>query len=370
MKRDSLAATAVLLLMAVSMDGAPLGNRQRRQLLDANPTGCVTSVIAYGHSSTGSLGLADCTFSDGTYYDRYAFSGTAGDLITISLRPLDVTLTNPRIVLAPPSGDASEPPEIFGPTAAEVHYKLSSTGSWVFAVGTDDLFATGSYFVKLVRTSDNSSDPQSCVNQLLQCQQTALWVLGAQSCRFTGAPEYAYADFAFYGVAGDVVTITMQSTDFAPQANIFSRVRNDYLGAAVFPNISTSTQTQLLPDTGYYEIIATSRDTGKAGFFLVKLGCSGSGCVPPLFTTQPASSTIPTGGKVTLQVNVNGTSPIRTEWLNVFTGEILGTGTSLVTSRLLESASIHATATNVCGADTSDTAQISVAPPHRRAVSH
>ena len=77
-----------------------------------------------------------------------------------------------------------------------------------------------------------------------------------------------------------------------------------------------------------------------------------------------------TGGKAALSANVNGTSPIKTEWLNVFTGEILGTGTSLVTPRLLESISIHATATNACGSDTSETAQISVFPPHRRAVSH
>ena len=342
-----------------------------RALVANNPSGCVSTSLTYGHSSTGSLGLADCTFSDGTYYDRYTFSGSAGDLIVISHRPLSATLTNPRIVLAPPVGDGSTPPEIFGQTAAELTYKLSSSGTWAFAVGTNDVFGTGSYFVKLTKyLDDDPTGPQSCVLQYLQCHQTGLWFLGAQSCRFKSDTTRAFEDFSFYGIAGDVVTITMGSSDFGPQANIYSDVKDAYLGAATFPDAVTSTQVLQLPDTGYYEIVTTSRVTGKAGFFYIKLDCTGSACVPPLFVNQPASASLAFGGRASLSASANGSAPVTINWANPFTGQSLGTGPSILTSPLFEQTIVQASAHNVCGDELSDTATINVFASHRRAVRH
>src|ERR1700682_4876938 len=145
----ALAATANL----AAADGTP--RISRIDEVGRNATGCVTTPIACDSSATGSLGLGDCTFSDGTYYDRYTFTGIAGQIIDIEVRPLSPSLTNPMIVLAPPIGDASKTPIIRGGAGTEVIYKLSSSGVWAIGVGTADLFASGKYLVHLSCLSDD-----------------------------------------------------------------------------------------------------------------------------------------------------------------------------------------------------------------------
>jgi hypothetical protein len=362
---------AFLLTVATSLHVFALETPSHLQVVRDNPDGCVSTPIAYGASSRGTLGVSDCTFSDGTYYDRYTFTGFAGDRVVISLRPLSASLTNPKLVLAPPSNDASTPPQIFGQTASQLNYKLSSTGTWAFAVGTNDVFGSGSYFVKLSRVSDDSpGEPQSCVTQYLQCHQTGYWFLTSQSCRFINDPGFVYASFLFYGIAGDAVSFTMASSTFGPQANLFSDVKNDYIGTAHFPDAFTSTDLEILPATGYYEIIASSRDPGKVGFFTLKLDCTTSGCVPPLFVAQPFPARVVSGTNAFMFATANGTAPIAINWSDPFTGETLGSGSSIVISRITSSSSIYAHASNACGSDQSDLATITVLQQHRRAVSH
>jgi hypothetical protein len=360
----------VALSVSLNLHAAGMATFATRSTEAQNANGCVTSTIACGGTSIGTLGVSDCTFSDGTYYDRYAFTGRAGDLVTIDVRPLSVTLTRPLIVLVPPAGDASDPPIIYGGSGTSVSYVLSSSGTWVIAVGTDDLLAAGDYFVSLQCEPDPTPAlPQSCVTQTIVCGQTAEWLLGAQSCRFQGATKL-YQDFEIYGVAGDSAVVTLSSNAFVPLFGVLLERTNVYLGNAVLVSNTKAQQTLTFPETGFYAVVASSRDDLKTGDFALTISCFASGCLSPLVTIQPATKTIVAAGtRATIAVVVNGSKPLSYTWFE-FPGLMVGNGASLTTSPLFATTSYYATVANPCGAATTRSAEVLVLPSKRRAVSH
>ncbi|HJQ41248.1 MAG TPA: hypothetical protein VKB93_29260 [Thermoanaerobaculia bacterium] len=70
-----------------------------------------------------------------------------------------------------------------------------------------------------------SADAQSlpardCVTQDLLCGHHAEATLTGESCRFTSVSR-AYGNWAFYGRAGDIVVLEMQSFAFEPLFGLY-----------------------------------------------------------------------------------------------------------------------------------------------------
>src|SRR5258706_11291683 len=121
-------AFALLLWIDVPCHAADEPYRTRRAV--PNAEGCVSSTLSCGSSATGQIAAGDCTLSDGTRYDIWRFSGSAGQIIEATLTPIDASFTNPVLELDTPAGDASKTPALGGVGVVKLRYLLSSTGSW------------------------------------------------------------------------------------------------------------------------------------------------------------------------------------------------------------------------------------------------
>lgn len=358
----AILVASILTNLRADAEVVPVGARVSL-VASPNAEGCATTPLACNGSARGRLGVGDCTFSDGTYYDRYTFAGTAGEVVRIDVRPLAQTFTRPLLVLAPPIGDASKTPLIYGGNGTAVLYVLSSTGTWAFAVGTADPFAAGEYFVSLQCSANHSpSQPQSCIEQKLVCNQTAAWYLTQQSCRFADGSA-AYQDFEIYGIAGDTATVTETSSSFRPAFGVLQESTNQYVGNATLIDSATAKQVVTFPATGRYAIVASSYDDQQIGFFSLEVKCAASGCLSPLITSQPpTTTTIAYGAQASLSFGVNGSPPLTFNWIDQVLNYV-GSMSTLTTTPLFATSRFFATVSNACGSASTQSASVIVLPP-------
>lgn len=382
-----LSTVAALLLLSASSHAEPTSSEHPfaddvRRAGTANAgvhslaDGCVVTSTFCDRQVRGKLGVGDCTSSvNGTFFDVYEFAGTAGQLVEIDVRPLASSLTNPNVILVPPVGDASKTPQVFGAGGGvSAFYVLSSTGNWRVGVGTEDLFASGEYLISVqCFVDDQPSAPQNCVVQELLCNQGSRWYLTSQSCRFGGTgANRLFAPFEIYGVAGDIISVEVISSDFRPLFGIYDNHGN-LLFSATTASSTQATGTFVFPATAFYEIDATSTADLATGFFQIKATCGRSGCLWPIITSQTRSVTAPYLSRVSLAVEVNGTDPMTVTWFETSPniGTVLGTGRTFLSQPVTHSFTFEASAVNACGSWTSAPGLVAVTPPqHSRAVKH
>ncbi|HKR63076.1 MAG TPA: hypothetical protein VJZ00_05035, partial [Thermoanaerobaculia bacterium] len=202
----------VLAAVAVSVAAAtPLTTEDKVRTL---AEGCATTTLnGCDLVARGVIGSGDCTFTNGTRYDRYEITVPPGKQVAFTLRALDSSYTTPALVVVPPSGEPQTPPAVYGNRAATVWIQTFTTGTWVIAATTLDLFASGRYALH-VDCFDGTNPRHDCVAQELLCGQTGEGTLTAESCSFSSVPR-AYVNWTIYGVEGDVLTITETSTAFS-----------------------------------------------------------------------------------------------------------------------------------------------------------
>jgi len=93
-------------------------------------------------------------------------------------------------------------------------------------------------------------------------------------------------------------------------------------------------------------------------------------CVRPTFTQQPAGATKPSGGSVTLSVNVTGTGPFEYQWFDV-TGNAFLQNTQSISVSPSVTSDYYVIVSGQCGYETSQTARVTVsgcAPPETGAI--
>jgi hypothetical protein len=350
-----------------------LGAIRRMQELDATTgvkaEGCVATLISGCDSDTrGRLAVGDCTISNGTYVDTFFFDGRAGDIVAITVRPLAASLTKPVVTIAPPPGDASKTPIVFGAKFATIFYKLSSTGRWGIGVGTSDLFASGEYLLQVECFADNDpSLPQNCVGQELLCGDTGGWQLTSQGCRFSSG-QRIYGPWYIYGVAGDSIFIEMESSDFDP---LFAVYDDDLLVSSTEVNRFRDIATFSVPRNAWYLIAATSETEASAGFYSIKASCSSSGCLFPMLMTDVNDVTIRSGDSALLSTEVSYAGQTRLEWWDVtdtVNQFVAATGTTFRTPSLRSTRYYQFRASNACGDAHSRLVKVSVEAGRRRAV--
>jgi hypothetical protein len=340
-----------------------------------NSGSCTLQNAPCNTDTYGALEVGDCTNqSNGTYFDGYTFTGTAGDFVTATVRRRDSSYTNPLLYVKPPLQDASHTPIVWGNIASTLNYRLGTSGQWSYYVGTTDLFSHGSYILSTFCDQDSTpSVGQSCIYQDVLCGQTFGWNLTSQSCTFQGG-QRLYQPIRIYGVAGDVLNIEMDSSDFRPLFGIYS---DDGVLLASSQTVSASRQTMLfvVPSTGFYHVDATSQADQQVGAFAVHIDCSLSGCLWPLITQQPQGTSVPYGASALLSVQADAISPVTFElWEAPRIGLPFpvssGSSPLFTTPPLTETTGFYVKAQNACGYDTSQTVTVVVRPPRRHAARH
>ena len=239
---------------------------------------CVTGNINIGQTLNGVLDSSDCILGDGSYYDRYTFSGTAGQQVVIFMASssfdtyLQFYAPGGAFITSDDDGGGGTNSRI---PSASGFYTLPSTGTYTIYANALYPGATGSYSLSL---TGQSSGGGTCPPLILNGGQSFNASLATTDCFFnSGDRNGAYVDvYGFNGTAGQQVAISMSAVfdtylyllgpgnttvasndDIAPGSNTNSRI--------------PVTGFFTLPTTGQYVIYATSFSPSVTGSYSFSL---------------------------------------------------------------------------------------------------
>ena len=106
-------------------------------------------------------------------FDFYAFSGTAGQQLTLTVTYGDLTLS-PVLVLFASYNDGSVLMHGIGPSPVSVTYSLPTSGLYVIGLGSEQSFGYGSYTISLTTSGGGGCDTGLCLNNS-RFQVAASW---------------------------------------------------------------------------------------------------------------------------------------------------------------------------------------------------
>jgi hypothetical protein len=367
-------ASLVLFGLSTALGAEQTLGQRVREAAASRPFACTNSTLSCNRAVSGELGPSDCTFTvDGTYFDVWLFQGTAGNEIDITLTPLDDSYTQPRLLLLPPSADASKTPTIGANTRAlHMSYILASSGTWEIAVGTSSLTSHGRYTLQLSCSPDPSpSDPQNCIEQTLDgCPYRMFWNLTASGCRFSdGGGPYQYVSFK--GYPGDTYAFTASSVDFTPAVAVYSFDQSAPLTSAFAqPGSPTITLNFSPGQKADYFAIVVGRTTNSVGEFIFDASCN-LACVAPTITAKPSPIAVSVGTAVNLVVSATGSGVLSYRWYD--TAEpfaTLSSSVQLLTQKLSKTTTFGVDVTGDCGSVHAEVTVTVQQPARRRAVHH
>jgi len=106
---------------------------------DCGPNCLTGTPISIGQTVNGTIATTDCTWGNGYYNDRYSFTGTAGQQITIQMSS---TALDPYLYLISSGGTVlAEDNNSGGGTIARITYSLPSSGTYI--IEADSYLANG-----------------------------------------------------------------------------------------------------------------------------------------------------------------------------------------------------------------------------------
>jgi hypothetical protein len=329
--------------------------------------GCAPAPIGCNEIVRGRLAAGDCVRADGTLHDTFEFNGAAGQFVRAVVYAQSPGVTNPILTLVPPG--AEQPPVVWGGKGAATTYVLRSSGKWTMDVGSRDPSGAGDYLVELTCTDGAPfAGAAGCLYQYIHCGQTAEWKLAPDNCHFADSPNRFYVMYAFYGVAGDVLSLSVESEDFNPRLNVYRR------GGGAFPialsrNVGPTREvlTFTIPESGIYDLAVTSRfDSGFGRYKLTVDSCLSPGCLPPVIVEQPADVVVPFGATAKLTAQALALGTVRYLWYDR-TGVppvLLAEGQTFTTPRITRPQSFALSAVAPCG--TADSRVVTVRPASTR----
>jgi hypothetical protein len=331
--------------------------------LDSPDGQCVTAEIGCGDVIVGELTAAHC--------NTYAFDATANQLVTATVRSLSSTFTDTTITLVPPPGDASQTPMAAGGAGATVRYRLPSAGLWSIVVGSSDPASSGAYAVDLKCTTQNAVS--DCARQKIVCGQEYSGNLTPNGCRFITLRERLYQLHAIYGVAGDVISIELDSADFAPQINFYDAGLGAPLVRAAASEPGKARLTYTVAATGMYEVGVTSSENDNVGRYALRVNCATFACLDPLILEQPEVVEVLYGEQATLAVDVHQVGPVQYFWYEFVDFPRLVATTTVPqwqTGSITGDRFYYVSARSPCGSDDSDLITVSAKTNRRRAARH
>lgn len=333
----------------------------------ATADGCVTTTLAScAVDHQAKLAAGDCTLSTGEYADYYDFTGVAGQVVEITLRPTSSTYRAPAVGLIPPPGDGSKPPFVWGGPAATIWYKLTSSGRWRVAVSTTNVLSSGTYVLHIKCHREFDIERQ-CIEQDLLCNQFALWNLNAESCRYSDADE-PYASWLIFAEPGDSITVQMNSTAFTPNLDIWDGEK--YVAQGIRDS-STVTTVRFFPTTrGYFEVIASAGEGLRGGDFAIASTCTTSGCLSPWFLTPIENQRVSPGARATIPLNLSMLGPFTAVLREDLSEAATSKTNTIVTPPVNGTHRYVVDVSNECGNVSSNVFTITSAPPRRRSAGH
>ena len=268
--------------------------------------------IGFG-AVNGALSAGDCRFVDDTFYDAYAFSGTAGQQVSLLLTSASFDAVvyllddNRNILGANDDGGGGTNARLPATGGA---ITLPYTGTYYVVAGEippgdiDVAPPTGSYTLTL-------TDGGTCPSTPITVGQTITnGALASGDCKLPD--ETPFDLYTFSGTAGQQVAVSMSSTAFdaylflvGPDAEIIAE--NDDGGGGTNARIPAESGFITLPVTGTYSILANAFNAGATGAYTLSL----TGAAPPAATLQfsGASFAAAEGGHaVTVTVTRTGTA--------------------------------------------------------------
>jgi hypothetical protein len=284
-------------------------------------TTAITPVVGGTATATGSLSSTDCTLDDGSSYDVYTFSGTAGQQVSVQMHASFDTF----LFLVGPDGDelarddngsgtsdARIPAVVSGFGSSPVA-RLPQTGTYQIIANSVASGASGSYTISLTVGS------ASCPSAQISPGQTVSGSLAGTDCRLPADGSFIDV-YTFNGTAGQNVGVTMTSTDFDAYLFILDKDgkvldEDDNGGGGTNAHLPSGQNafTGVLPATGTYTIYANSSLAGKTGNYTLsvtgaaactyalpsvsRVVASAGGTFADSYTTQPgcAAPSVTTG---------------------------------------------------------------------------
>ena len=126
---------------------------------------------------------------------RFTFEGQYDSIITATMRPLDISLSNPHLTLEVPV-PGFHPPIVNGGQTATLRYVLPAYGMYVVRAQTD---SPARYLFALDCRPDTAPEiPRDCVRQELGGGEHVQWELTNDACR---EPDEAHLSSPFFSMA-------------------------------------------------------------------------------------------------------------------------------------------------------------------------
>jgi hypothetical protein len=205
---------------------------------------CVLQTITCGQTVSANISSTDCQLSDGSYTDYWAFQGTSGQDVTITMRSNSVN--SYLALLDPADRDVQENNNGAGGNDARITYTLDSSGEWAIASGTFSPAETGPYTLSLTCSNTGGTAPAAPTNlQATAVSSTRIDLTWQDnSTNETGFSIEAIVNGGFQqiGTVGANVTAA-QITNLTPQTSYTFRVR------AVNGNLASQPSNQVTATT-------------------------------------------------------------------------------------------------------------------------
>jgi uncharacterized repeat protein (TIGR01451 family) len=284
------------------------------------PQSCGSTPINFGQTFAAALAAGDCEHpGNGSFYDAYTFTGTAGQLVTVRMlspAPGQSGGFDTYLYLLRPGETTPGPGSIQnddGPGSGStdtldsaIVAVLPQTGTYTILANSAQANQTGSYTVEL----------RGCAAALpAAANAPAAGALAAGDCQL---PDGTFADaYSFDAVAGQQIAVEMRrmggtvdpilsllSTDgftrLASDDDGFDTSNPANLDARIPPNSGLIT----LPAAGTYYVLAGSFNPGETGGYLLTV------FTPELSVAMTASpAAVPIGGDITYDITVTNAGP-------------------------------------------------------------
>lgn len=307
-----------------------LGNSEAPTAIQCTPSGTIT---VGGSTISGALGSGDCQFEDGTYFDLYTLTGTAGDRVTVSMTS---TAVDSYLILFNAAGEILlEDDDGLGAPNARLPFEqgvvvLPYTGTYYVGANSYGV-ASGAY--QLAATL-----PSECATNTSISPGTSISsALSTSDCRTSLDGTLFYTKFyTFSGTTGQQLSFSMTATSGNIDPYLVLRtpsgtgtVEDDAGGGGTAARIPAGTGFVTLPETGTYILEASSAGESETGGFTLGIG---QNCAFSLSPSSPQSFGIAGGTgsiAVTTEQLCSWTAQSNSGWITITSGSS-GTGNGTV----------------------------------------
>jgi serine protease Do len=196
---------------------------------------------------------------DNSYYDIYAFEGTAGQQVTIEMTSDEI---DPYLILLSADGsELAQDDDSGGDKNAKITVTLPTDGTYTFLANSYEAGQSGNYQLKVMTTVPG-------LPSLLPSGQTLIDQQGVLETTDAVLPSdnSLYDEYTFEGVEGQSVTIRLESEEFNPYVAIL-----DPQGQLLAENDDVSSSdknaviTITLPMAGQYRVVVNAYDSTGQG---------------------------------------------------------------------------------------------------------